>query len=429
MSTKRSEDAFEAAQRVIAGGVNSPVRAFKAVGGGPIFVKSGSGCRITDVDGNEYTDYVCSWGPLILGHAHPAVVEAVNKAARDGSSFGAPTLAETKLAEMIVEAVPSIEKLRMVSSGTEATMSAIRLARGFTRRDLVVKFDGCYHGHADALLVAAGSGPATFGTPGSPGVPDAYTSKTLSLPYNNLEAVAECFKNFGDDIACVILEPIAGNVGVIPPVDGFLQGLRDLTQQNGALLIFDEVISGFRVARGGAQELFRITPDLTTLGKIIGGGLPVGVYGGRKDIMDSLAPVGDVYQAGTLSGNPVAVAAGLAMLEQLADPAVYKQLERIGARLGDGLVAAAGKAGLPATGNRIGSMMSLFFTDTPVTDMNSAMTTDGDIYSKYFWGMISKGHYFAPSRLEAAFVSLAHSEADIDATLQAAEEVLQTARG
>ena len=408
---------------MIPGGVNSPVRAFKAVGGGPVFIESGAGCRIRDIDGNEYIDYVSSWGPLILGHAHPAVVEAVEKANRDGSSFGAPTRAETKLAEMIAEAVPCIDKVRMVNSGTEATMSAVRLARGYTGRDVIVKFDGCYHGHGDALLVAAGSGPATFGTPGSPGIPESYTSKTLSLPYNDVDAVGECFRNFGDDIACVIVEPIAGNAGVIPPEDGFLKALRELTGRHGALLIFDEVITGFRVSYGGAQELYGITPDLATLGKIIGGGLPVGAYGGRGGIMDRLSPDGDVYQAGTLSGNPVAVAAGIATLEQLRSGSIYGKLNALGERLADGLVAAALGAGLPAQGNRVGSMMSLFFTDAPVRNLETALASDADTYSRFFWGMLDHGHSFAPSRLEAAFVSAAHTEMDINTTLAVARDV------
>jgi len=426
VNREKSRQAFDAARRVIPGGVNSPVRAFKGVGGGPVFVKSATGCRITDVDGNSYIDYVSSWGPLILGHGHPAVVDAVRKAVCDGSSFGAPTLAETRLAEMIVDAVPSIDKVRMVNSGTEATMSAIRLARGFTGRDLVVKFDGCYHGHGDALLVTAGSGPTTFGMPSSPGIPDSFTSKTLSLPYNDLEAVGGCFTKFGDDIACVIVEPIAGNMGVIPPAEGFLKELRKLADKHGSLLIFDEVITGFRVAYGGAQEYYGITPDLTTLGKIIGGGMPVGAYGGRAEIMDRLSPDGDVYQAGTLSGNPVAVAAGIATLEQLHDKTIYDRLEQFGGRLGEGLPAAAREAGIAAQANRVGSMMSIFFTDEPVTDMNSALKSDSEMYSKFFWGMLERGHSFAPSRVEATFVSAAHTAADIDSTLAAARDVFAT---
>jgi glutamate-1-semialdehyde 2,1-aminomutase len=415
---------FERAQAVIPGGVNSPVRAFRSVGGQPLFIKSGSGARVRDVDGNEYIDFVGSWGPLILGHAHPAVVEAIQRAARDGSSFGAPTEAEVELAELIAELVPGIQMVRLVSSGTEATMSAIRLARGFTSRDKIVKFDGCYHGHADGLLVKAGSGPLTLGIPDSPGVPAGLAGETISVGYNDLDAVQRAFEQFGPEIAAVIVEPIAGNMGVVPPADGFLRGLRQMTERAGALLIFDEVITGFRVGLSGAQGRYGVTPDLTCLGKIIGGGLPVGAYGGRREILENMAPVGPIYQAGTLSGNPIAVASGLATLRVLQEPDVYDHLESLTARLSDGLAAAATSGDVPLTFNRVGSMMTGFFADRPVTDYDSARRSNTDRYARYFRAMLERGVYLAPSQFEAAFVSLAHTEADIDRVVEAASEAL-----
>jgi glutamate-1-semialdehyde 2,1-aminomutase len=417
---------FERAQAVIPGGVNSPVRAFRSVGGQPLFIKSGSGARVRDVDGNEYIDFVGSWGPLILGHAHPAVVEAIQRAARGGSSFGAPTEAEVELAELIAELVPGIQMVRLVSSGTEATMSAIRLARGFTGRDKIVKFDGCYHGHADGLLVKAGSGPLTLGIPDSPGVPAGLAGETISVGYNNLDAAQRTFEQFGPQIAAVIVEPIAGNMGVVPPADGFLSGLRQLTERAGALLIFDEVITGFRVGLSGAQGRYRVTPDLTCLGKIIGGGLPVGAYGGRREILEKMAPVGPIYQAGTLSGNPIAVAAGLATLKLLREPGMYDGLEVLGKRLSSGLAGAAASSGVAMTSNRVGSMMTGFFTDQPVTDYENARRSNTERYAQFFRGMLERGVYLAPSQFEAAFVSLAHTEADIDRVIQAASEAFGT---
>ncbi len=422
-SRSGSAAAYEAALRVIPGGVNSPVRAFGAVGGTPVFMASGEGCRVTDVDGNTYIDYLASWGPLILGHAAPQVVAAVKEAAEQGSSFGAPTLRETRLAELVVEAVPSIEKVRMVNSGTEATMSAIRLARGFTGRDAVIKFEGCYHGHADGLLVAAGSGLMTFGTPSSPGVPADYAKQTLVLPYNDIDAVRELCAARGSEIAAIILEPIAANMGLVPPVAGFLEGLREITEQHGIALIFDEVISGFRAAYGGAQELYGVTPDLTTLGKIIGGGLPVGAYGGRAEIMDHMAPTGSTYQAGTLSGNPLAMAAGIATLEALRDGSVYKRINALCERFCQGMAEAAAEAGVPRSGTGVQSMFCGFFTDIPVRNYADAKTCDTERYAAFFHGMLARGFYFAPSQFETGFVSAAHTEAEIDATIEAAREV------
>ncbi|HPD13928.1 MAG TPA: glutamate-1-semialdehyde 2,1-aminomutase [Planctomycetota bacterium] len=420
----KSAAAFEAARKLIPGGVNSPVRAFGGVGGTPVFMASGQGCRLTDIDGNAYVDYVASWGPLILGHAAPEVVAAVKAAAEKGSSFGAPTLAETRLAELLVEAVPSIEKVRLVNSGTEATMSAIRLARAFTRRDAIVKFDGCYHGHADGLLVAAGSGALTFGIPTSPGVPADFARHTLVLPYNDLDAVKALCDARGKEIAAIIIEPIAANVGLIPPKPGYLAGLREVTRKRGILLIFDEVITGFRAAWGGAQALYGVTPDLTTLGKIIGGGLPVGAYGGRADIMDHVAPVGATYQAGTLSGNPIAVAAGLATLERLRDGAVYQRINALCERLCRGMAEAAAKAGLTTHGVGVQSMFCTFFCPGPVWSYADAKRADVRRYAAFFHGMLDRGFYFAPSQFETGFVSAAHTEADIDATIAAAQEVL-----
>ena len=420
---ERSRELFERAQQLLPGGVNSPVRAFRSVGGTPRFIDSARGARVRDVDGNEYIDYVASWGPLVAGHAHPAVVEAIQEAATRGTSYGAPTALENELAETVISRMPSIERLRVVSSGTEAAMSAVRLARAVTGRDLIVKFDGCYHGHADSMLVSAGSGVLTLGQPDSPGVPEAVAKATLSIPFNSIEAIDEAFSAHGDSIAAVIVEPVAGNMGVIEPDAGYLQHLRDVTTANGALLIFDEVITGFRVARGGAQERYGITPDLTVLGKIIGGGLPVGAYGGRAEYMNQIAPLGPVYQAGTLSGNPLAMAAGLATLRLLDDPAVYDELEARAATLGDGLLAAAQSAGLPATANRVGSMMTLFFTSEPVRDYATAKTADTALYGRYFSRMLDRGVYFAPSQFESAFVSLVHTDDDIATTLAAAEAV------
>lgn len=409
------------------GGVNSPVRAFRAVGGTPLYIKRASGCRMWDEDGNEFIDYVCSWGPLILGHAHPAVVEAVKSAAELGTSFGAPTEISLRIARAICEAVPSIEMVRMVNSGTEAVISAVRLARAFTRRPRIVKFEGGYHGHGDALLARSGSGLATLGIPDTPGVPDAVVADTITLPYNDLAAVEAVFGSVGETIAAVIVEPVAGNMGVVPPKPGFLQGLREVTSRYGALLIFDEVITGFRLAYGGAQSVYGVLPDLTTLGKIIGGGLPVGAYGGRRDIMEMVAPSGPVYQAGTLSGNPVAMAAGLAVLNELQKPGVYQRLEDLSAQLEAGLRSAASDAGVPVTVNRVGSMLTCFFTDAPVTDYASAKRSDTARYARFFWAMAERGVFLAPSQFEAAFVSLAHAPNDIEATVSAAGDAFRAA--
>jgi len=411
----RSEALFCRALERIPGGVNSPVRAFRSVGGNPPFIARGEGSHIFDVDGNEYIDYVGSWGPLLLGHRHPAILAALEEALRVGTSFGAPTGAEVELAEAICDAVPSIEMVRLVNSGTEATMSAIRVARGVTGRDLIVKFEGCYHGHVDSLLVKAGSGMATLGIADTRGVPKAFCDTTLALPYNSIAAVEQAFREYGTQIAAIIVEPVAGNMGCVPPLPGYLEALRAITAQNGALLIFDEVMTGFRVAYGGAQERFQIRPDLTTLGKVIGGGLPVGAYGGRKDIMSQVAPAGPIYQAGTLSGNPLAVAAGLAMLRHLkAHPELYQQLETQAARL-----CATAPAGV--TVNRVGSMFTFFFTPEPVTDYESAKRADTARFGRFFRAMLDRGVYLAPSQFEAAFVSAAHTDADLDATVAAAQ--------
>jgi glutamate-1-semialdehyde 2,1-aminomutase len=423
-SNERSRAAFARARAVIPGGVNSPVRAFKAVGGDPVFVQSARGCRLTDLDGNEYVDYVMSWGPLILGHAAPAVVEAVQTAAARGTSYGAPTEAESELAELVCAMVPSIEKVRFCSSGTEATMSALRLARAFTGRDKVIKFAGCYHGHADAFLISAGSGALTLGTPDSPGITGGTARDTISLPYNDLAAVAAAFAAHPDEIAALILEPYAGNMGLILPQPGYLAGLRELTARHGAVLIFDEVMTGFRVAPGGVQEREGIRPDLTTLGKIIGGGLPVGAFGGRAEIMDQLSPVGPVYQAGTLSGNPLAMAAGLATLRALGRDGVYQQLEASTVRLLEGLSEIFARHGIAhQTANR-GSMFGFFFTDAQVVDLTSAKTADVAFYARFFKAMLARGVYFAPSQFEAGFVSLAHDGAALDQTLSAAGDAL-----
>jgi glutamate-1-semialdehyde 2,1-aminomutase len=425
MSMTRSEQAWQAAQAVLPGGVDSPVRAYRAVGGTPPFIARGAGAHIFDLDGNEYVDYVCSWGPLIAGHAHPSVVARLRVAIEDGTSYGAPTEAETELARLVVDMVPSIDLVRFVNSGTEATMSAIRLARGATGRNRIVKFTGCYHGHADSLLVSAGSGVLTLGIPGSPGVTAATASETVSLPYNSLEAVQAAFESIGEEIAAVIAEPVAGNMGVISPADGFLQGLREITQRYGALLIFDEVITGFRVAPGGAQELYGVTPDLTCLGKIIGGGLPVGAFGGRRSLMERLAPLGPVYQAGTLAGNPLAMQAGIATLELLRYGTAYETLDARGAQLEAGMQAAAASAGLPLTVNRVGSMLTGFFVDGPVTDYASATAANTERYARYHGEMLRRGVYLAPSQFESAFVSLAHTNADLEKTATAATQAMQ----
>ncbi len=425
MTHQRSEKLYQAAVKVIPGGVNSPVRACRSVGMDfPPFIESASGSRIVDADGNVYIDYVGSWGPMILGHRHPDVVAAVAAALERGMSFGAPTDLETRLAEMIIEAVPAVEMVRMVNSGTEATMSAVRLARGYTGRDRIIKFDGCYHGHADSLLVAAGSGVATLAIPGSPGVPEAFAAYTLSLPYNDAEAFRRVMKAQGDQIAAVIVEPVAGNMGLVAPLPGFLETLREETERCGTLLIIDEVMTGFRVAYGGAQTLYGIQPDLATFGKIIGGGLPVGAYGGRRKIMERMAPGGPVYQAGTLSGNPMAMAAGIATLTRLQTPGFYEALDRASDRLAAGLQAAAAKAGVPVSMARVGSMLGMFFTDRPVHSFADAKTSDLNRFTRYYRGMLAEGVYLAPSQFEALFVSAAHSEADIEATLDAAGRVM-----
>jgi glutamate-1-semialdehyde 2,1-aminomutase len=419
-----SKSLFSKAQRFIPGGVNSPVRAFKGVGGEPFFVERGQGARLFDVDGRSYIDFVGSWGPLILGHAAPSIVEAVIEAVHRGTSYGAPTAAEVDLAEEIAAAYPSMPMVRLVSSGTEAAMSAIRVARGATGRDILVKFDGCYHGHADSLLVKAGSGAATLSIPDSAGVPPALAALTVTVDYNDLAGVEAVIRGHGERVAAVIVEPVAGNMGVVPPAPGFLEGLRALCTRAGAILIFDEVITGFRVAYGGAQQRYGVRPDLTCLGKIIGGGLPVGAYGGRRDLMSAVAPLGGVYQAGTLSGNPLAVAAGLAAVRALAQGDPYARLEALGARLEAGLRAAAQAAGVPLTVNRVGSMLTAFFSDGPVTDYASARRADRERYARFFHAMLERGVYLAPSQFEAAFVSLAHADADLDAAEAAARESL-----
>ena len=416
---------FEKAKKCIPGGVNSPVRAGNAVGIDPPFITEASGCTLRDADGNVYIDYVCSWGPMILGHAHPEVGRALEEGLRRGTSYGAPTEVEVEMAQTIVSMVPSIEMVRMVNSGTEATMSAIRLARGYTGKEKIVKFDGCYHGHADSLLVSAGSGVATLGISGSPGVPQDLARHTISLPFNNLEGVNQAFGKFGPEIAAVIVEPIPGNMGVIVPDETFLKGLKEITRKNNALLIFDEVISGFRVSPGGAQELYGIMPDLTCLGKIIGGGLPVGAYGGKREIMSRMAPAGDIYQAGTLSGNPLAMVAGLTTLNILNHGHIYSELEKKGSLLFSGLKQAARAAGVDITVNRIGSMGSFFFTPSQVTDFASAKASDGGLFKKYYAAMLEQGIYLAPSPFEAAFVSTAHGEKEIQKTIECAEKAFR----
>lgn len=420
----KSRAAFELAKAIIPGGVNSPVRAFKSVGLTPLYIEKGQGSRITDIDGQTYIDYVCSWGPLILGHAHPAVLDAITTAASKGTSFGAPTEMETKMAQLVCDRMPSVEMVRMVNSGTEATMSALRLARGYTRRNKIVKFEGSYHGHADALLIKAGSGVATLGLPDSPGVPDYVAAGTITVPYNDLDSIRFVFEKFGEEIAAVIVEPIAGNMGVVLPKPGFLQGLRDVTRQYGSLLIFDEVMTGFRVGYHSAQGLFGVDPDLTCMGKVIGGGLPVGAYGGKRHIMEFMAPAGPIYQAGTLSGNPLAMAAGFTTLS-LMTQAAYDELERKAARLELGFLDNAQAIGVPAVINRVGSMICPFFTDQPVTDYESAKQSDLSRFNKYFANLLDLGVSVAPSQFEGMFVSMAHSDEDIEQTIDAHREALK----
>jgi len=427
--TTVSEKLFEEAKGYIPGGVNSPVRAFKSVEADPVFIDRSAGSRIFDVEGREYIDFISSWGPMILGHSHSAVVGAIKTAAERGTSYGASTELEVRMARLICEAIPSIDRVRMVSSGTEATMSAIRLARGYTKRDKIIKFEGCYHGHADSLLVKAGSGVATLGIPGSPGVPEALANLTITLPYNDIEAVKSAVARHGSEIACIIVEPIAGNMGVVPARPGFLEGLRTITAENDILLIFDEVISGFRVTYGGYQNLIHIEPDLTCLGKIIGGGLPVGAFGGRGDIMEYMAPTGPVYQAGTLSGNPLAMAAGITTLEILKHEKDYKALEKRTARLCRDIDALFAASGLPHRVNRAGSMFTTFFTDTKVVDYASATTSDTALFGQYFRAMLDEGIFIAPSQFEASFLSFAHTDEDLALTLEGIKRALSRVAG
>ncbi|UUZ84389.1 glutamate-1-semialdehyde 2,1-aminomutase [Paenibacillus sp. P26] len=425
-SDQRSAQAFAEAKQVIPGGVNSPVRAFKSVGLTPLFIEKGAGSRVYDIDGNEFIDYVGSWGPLIFGHAHPEVVEAVKRTAELGTSFGAPTLLETEMARLVSERMPSIELVRMVNSGTEATMSALRLARGYTGRSKILKFEGCYHGHADSLLIKAGSGVATLGLPDSPGVPESVAVGTITVPYNDIESVKVAFEKFGEEIAAVIVEPVAGNMGVVPPQPGFLEGLRFITQSYGVLLIFDEVMTGFRVGLNSAQGLYGITPDLTCLGKVIGGGLPVGAYGGKREIMEQVAPAGPIYQAGTLSGNPLAMAAGYTTLKLLGAPGFYEELERKAARLEEGFTANARELGVESTINRVGSMICPFFTSERVVNYETAKTSDLTKFNRYFAALLDHGVSIAPSQYEGMFVSSAHTDEDIEATIAAHYEALKS---
>ena len=422
---KQSEALFQRAQEIIPGGVNSPVRAFRGVGGTPPFIEQGQGSRVFDADNLQYIDCVGSWGPMILGHGHRYVVEAVKRAATRGFSFGAPTVGEVELAEMIIAAMPSIEMLRLVNSGTEATMSALRLARGVTGRKKVVKFDGGYHGHVDSLLVKAGSGGATFNVPDSAGVPEDVTKLTISVAFNHLDAVTHAFDEHGDDIAAVVVEPVAGNMGVVPPADGFLQGLRQICDERGALLIFDEVMTGFRVAYGGAQSLYNVKPDITTLGKIIGGGLPIGAYGGSRKVMEHVSPLGPVYQAGTLSGNPIAVAAGKSTLGVLKNSSIYRDLEERSAEFEHGVRRSAEKHSVPITFNRVGSMWTIFFTEGPVTDWESANRSNRDKFARFFHVMLAEGVYLPPSQMEAAFFSAAHAKKDILQLIERADRALK----
>lgn len=420
-----SEQQFQRAQNLIPGGVNSPARAFGAVGGTPVFIERGQGAYLFDIDGHQYVDYIGSWGPHILGHRHPAVIEAIAAALDTGTSFGAPTQAESELAELVIELVDSVEKVRMVNSGTEATMSAIRVARGFTGRDMLIKFAGCYHGHVDSLLVNAGSAALTLGTPSSPGVPSGCTSDTLVLPYNSIEALQAAFAEYADQLAAVIIEPVCGNMGCVIPTSEFLTALRQLCTDNGTVLIFDEVMTGFRVSMNCAQQRLGVAPDMTTLGKILGGGMPVGAYGGRADIMNAVSPVGGVYQAGTLSGNPVAMASGLATLTQLKTSNPYPLLEDLTAQLEAGFLEAAQAAGVPVQTNRVGSMLTLFFTEEPVCDLATATASDTDRFSRWFHGMLDRGVYLPCSQFEAMFISAAHTPEDIDQTIAAAKDVMQ----
>lgn len=429
MNIEKSEKLFDKAQRVLPGGVNSPVRAFKAVEGTPRFIARAEGAFVHDVDDNRYVDYVGSWGPMILGHADRHVIAAVQQALVKGTSYGAPTEVEVKLADTVVEAVPSVEVVRFVNSGTEAAMSALRLARAYTKRDKIIKFEGCYHGHADMLLVQAGSGVTTLGLPDSPGVPKPAVTDTLVAQYNDLKSVEKLFSKYSGEIAGVIVEPVAGNMGVVPPQPDFLRGLRRITKENDALLIFDEIITGFRVAYGGAQSLYNVMPDLTCLGKIIGGGFPVGAYGGQKEIMQMMAPIGPVYQAGTLSGNPVAMTAGLETLKRLQNPNAYERLDALARQLGEGMKEAAESTGVPVYTTRVGSMLGMFFSDKEVSDFQSAKSADTKRYARYFHRMLDSGHYFAPSQFEATFVSLAHEEDHIKKTVADAAEVFAELAG
>ncbi len=424
MKWEKSFRLFKEAQKIIPGGVNSPVRAFKAVGGNPLFISKAKGSKIYDVDGNSYIDYVLSWGPLILGHSHPKVINALKKALDKGTSYGAPTPLEIELAKLVLKAYPSIDKIRMVNSGTEATFSAIRVARGFTGRDKIIKFEGCYHGHADGLLVKAGSGATTFGVPDSLGVPKSYAKNTIILPFNNISILKSVIKNEWRSIACVIVEPVVGNIGCVLPKPEFLESMRKLTEAHNIVLIFDEVMTGFRVAYGGAQSVYGIKPDMTCLGKVIGGGLPVGAYGGRKDIMSMVSPEGPVYQAGTLSGNPIAMTAGIETLKILSNPQTYKKLEEIGSNLEEGLKDASKKAGVKTKFYRAGTMFCTYFTEKDVVDYKTAKMSDTVKFNKFFWGMLKRGINLAPSQFEAGFISLAHSKSDIEKTVKAAYETL-----